>query len=231
VAPGIGAVKAEDIKKGLEVSKGQYILFDSDELEDLKVDPSRTLDMVQFVDHCEIEPIWYEKPYFVLPDGEVAEEPFGDIRDARRATKKVGIGQFVMRGRDYVGALKPCGNGLMLETLRFVDEVRSASEIFQYIEVKKPEKELLSLAAELIQRKASPYAPEAFEDRYEKAVREIVSQRKAVSQLVMVDESSAPKGGAKVIDLIDALKRSMSAVDDKPARRARAPRAKVREAS
>jgi DNA end-binding protein Ku len=213
VVPGVGTVEPGDIRKGYEVSKGRYVLFKSEEIEDLKIEARRTLDLIQSVEHCEIDPIWFEKPYFVLPDGDVAEEPYAVIRDALKATKRVAIGQFVMRGRDYIAAIKPCGKGLLLETLRFPDEVKSASGVFDDIETAKPPRELLDLAAELIRRKAAPFDASAFEDRYEKALHALIEMRTKSSKVVDIDESKRPEGGAKVIDLVEALKQSVKAAE------------------
>jgi len=212
VVPGIGTVDAADIRKGYEISKGRYVLFKAEEIEELKIEAKRTLELVQSVEHCEIDPIWFEKPYYVLPDGDVAEEPYGVIRDALRSTKRVGIGQFVMRGRDYIAALKPCGAGMLLETLRFPDEVKSASQVFEGIETPKPPRELLDLASELIRRKAAPFDASSFVDRYEVALGELIEMRAKKAKVVEVDEGRRPEGGAKVIDLVEALKQSVRAV-------------------
>ena len=113
VAPGIGPVNTDNIVKGFELSKGNYVLLTEQDLEDVKIETKRTIDLVQFVDHCEIDPIYFDKPYYVVPDGELAEEAYGILRDALRDTGKMGLGQLVMRGREYIVALKPCGAGLI----------------------------------------------------------------------------------------------------------------------
>jgi len=212
VVPGIGPVDNDDIKRGYEVSKGQYVLLEDKELDDLKLDAKRNLDLVQFVDHDEIDPLWYDRPYYVLPDGELAEEPYGVIRDALRATRKIGVGQFVMRGRDYIAALKPCGNGIMLETLRFADEVQDGTSVFASVEDTKPEKDLLDLASELIGRKSRPFDPEAFHDRYSEALKALVEAHAKHQKPVEVTDDE-PAGGGKVIDLVEALRRSVRASD------------------
>src|SRR3954447_12672728 len=117
VVPGIGAVDKDEIVKGYEVSKGHYVLLDPEEIESVKLESRKTLDLVQFVDANEIDPMYFDKPYYVVPSDDLAEEAFVVVRDARRASKKVGVGQLAMRGQEYVVALKPCGRGLLLETL------------------------------------------------------------------------------------------------------------------
>jgi DNA end-binding protein Ku len=207
VAPGVGPVDKDDIKRGVEVSKGHYVILEDKELETLKLEAKRTLELVQFVDASDIDPIWFEKPYFVLPDGDLAQEPYGVLRDALKALKKVGIGQFVMRGRDYVAALKPCGAGMMLETLRFADEVESASKVFAEVERARPERDLVELAQELIERKTKSFDPAVFHDRYREALAELVAMHQRHEKPVELEEEEEPAG--KVIDLVEALRRSV----------------------
>jgi DNA end-binding protein Ku len=211
VAPGVGSVDADDIEKAVEVGRDRYVVLSDSELDSLKIEAKRTLDLVQFVKEGEIDPIWFERPYYLLPDGGDAEEPYGVIRDALRKSGKVGVGQFVMRNRDYVAALKPCGDGMMLETLRFADEVKDASRIFEPIKRFKPDAELLDLAGELIARKTADFNPDAFHDRYAEALKALVEAKAKHERFVEVEDEELPSGGAKVIDLVEALKRSVRA--------------------
>jgi DNA end-binding protein Ku len=208
VAPGIGKVDPANIVKGFEVSKGNYVFITEDDIETVKLDAKRTIDLVQFVDHCEIDPIYFDKPYYATPDGELAEEAYGVLRDALRATGKMGLGQFIMRGHEYVVALKPCGEGMMLETLRFSDEVREAAPIFADVSDEKPNKELLDLAKELIGRKTGPFEPGRFHDHYTEALRVLI-EAKAKKEPVAVDEDDGGDGRNNVIDLVEALRRSV----------------------
>ncbi len=212
VAPGIGKVEADNIVKGFEVSKGQYVFITDEDIDQVKIEARRTIDLMQFVDHCEIDPIYFDKPYYVLPDGDLAEEAYGVLRDALRATGKMGLGQFVMRGREYVVALKPCGAGLMLETLRFADEVRAAAPLFADVGEDKPNEELLDLAKELINRKAAKFEPAKFHDHYTEALRAMIDA-KAKHKPVTVDEDDGPNRN-NVIDLVEALRRSVQ--DNQP---------------
>lgn len=217
VVPGVGPVKADDIVKGYEVSSGRYVLIEDEEIEALKVEARKTLDLVQFVDSHEIDPIWFDRPYYVVADGDLSEEAYAVVRDALRATKKVGLGQFVMRGREYVGALKPCGDGMLIETLRFADEVREGSPLFADVAGEKPDKELLDLAKELIGRKAKPFHPEDFKDSYTVAVRQLIDAKVKKKAPVDIgeDELDDDRGG-KVIDLVEALKRSVKSGERTP---------------
>jgi DNA end-binding protein Ku len=212
IVPGIGPVDTDEIVKGFDLGDGQYVLLNDDEIESLKIEAKRTLDLVQFVAQGEIDPIWFERPCYVVPDGELAEEAYGVLRDALRATKKLGLGQFVMRGREYVAAIKPCGKGLLLETLRFADEVRNAAPFFADAADVKPDAELLDLAQELIARKTAPFDPERFHDHYTEALRELIEAKIKHRKPVAIDDE-APTGGAKVIDLVEALKRSVGRRD------------------
>lgn len=210
VVPGVGPVKTDDIVKGYEVSSGRYVLIEDEELDALKIEAKKTLDLVQFVDASEIDPIWFDRPYYVVADGDLSEEAYAVVRDALRATKKVGLGQFVMRGREYVGALKPCGDGMLIETLRFADEVREGSPLFADVADEKPDPELLDLAKELIGRKAKAFKPEDFKDSYTVAVRKLIDAKQKKKDPVEIDEDELDDDrGGKVIDLVEALKRSV----------------------
>lgn len=217
VVAGLGPVDTDEIVKGFELQKGRYVLIDPDEIDDLKLETRKTLDLVQFVAQGEIDPIWFDRPYYVVPDGDLAEEAYGVLRDALRSTRRLGLGQFVMRGREYVAAIKPCGNGLLLETLRFADEVRTAAPFFAGVDDIEPDAELLDLAKLLIDRKTAPFDPGRFEDHYTKALRELIDAKVKHRKPVDIGEAERPSGGAKVIDLVDALKRSVGSAGRKKA--------------
>ena len=139
VVPGIGPVDRDEIVKGYEVSKGHYVLLDPEEIESVKLESRKTLDLVEFVDEDDIDAMYFEKPYYVVPADDLAEEAYVVLRDALKAAKKVGVGQLAMRGQEYVVALKPCGRGLLLETLRYADEVhkRPASSATSAIQARR----------------------------------------------------------------------------------------------
>ncbi|MGX1305345.1 DNA end-binding protein Ku [Amorphus suaedae] len=218
IVPGIGPVERDDIVKGFEIEKGKYVLVTEDDIDDIKIDAKKTLELVQFVDVCEIDPIYYDRPYYVVPDDELAEDAFRVLRDALKKTGKIGLGQFVMRGREYVAALKPCGAGLMIETLRFSDELHRATPYFSGLSDEKSDDELVSIAEQLIERKSSAFKADAFKDRYNDALRELI-ERKAKGRKtdVAVDEDTADSG--KVVDLMAALKKSLG---EKPNAKSRA---------
>jgi DNA end-binding protein Ku len=224
VVPGVGPVDRDEIVKGFEVSKGEYVLLEPEEIESVKLESRKTLDLVQFVDTHEIDAIYYDKPYFVVPADDLAEEAFIVLRDALRASRKVGIGQLAMRGQEYVIALQPCGRGMLLETLRYSDEVNKAASYFREIEDAEPDADLLDLASTLIEKKTGKFDPAEFHNRYVDALKGLIEEkRKKKGELVIQDPedgSTAPK--SNVIDLMAALKKSLG--DD--ARNDNAPAAK-----
>src|SRR5215213_9347605 len=166
VVPGIGPVDRDEIIKGYEVSKGEYVLLEPEEIESVKLESRKTLDLSQFVELGDIDPIYFDKPYYVAPADDLAEEAFVVVREALRRSKKVGIGQLAMRGQEYVVSLKPCGRGMVLETLRYSDEVNRATPYFRDIGDTKPDPDLLEMAETLIEKKSSEFDAKEFENRY-----------------------------------------------------------------
>src|SRR5262245_57120738 len=143
VVPGIGAVDPDEIVKGFQYEKGSYVLLEDEEIEAVKLESKKTLELTQFVDYDEIDVLYFDKPYYVVPADDLAEEAFIVLREAMRAAKKVGIGQISVRGRETLVSLKPCGKGMVLETMRYEDEVRAAQGYFKAIPATKPDKALL----------------------------------------------------------------------------------------
>ncbi len=211
VAPGIGAVKPKDIVKGIEIEKDEYVLLEDGELDEIKLESRRTIDLVQFVDHDEIDPRYYERPYYVTPGAdEVAAEGFAVIREALRDAKKVGLGQMATRGRDQICAVRACGDGLLLETLRYANEVKDSDAIFDSITSVKPDKEMLSLAAELIRKKTHKFEPDKFKSHYATALRALITEKKKTGEVShATDEELGVKGQSNVIDLMAALRASV----------------------
>ena len=210
VVPGIGPVDRDEIVKGYEVSKGHYVLLDPEEIESVKLESRKTLDLVQFVDEGDIDATFFEKPYYVVPADDLAEEAYVVLRDALKAAKKVGIGQLAMRGQEYMVALKPCGRGLLLETLRYADEVHKSSGFFRDIGETKPDPDLLDMASMLIERKAGEFDPKEFHNRYVDALHRLIEKKqKAKGEKIIEQEDEAPPKGSNVIDLMAALKKSL----------------------
>jgi DNA end-binding protein Ku len=215
VVPGIGPVDRDDILKGYEVEKGEYVLLDPEEIEKVKLESRKTLELTQFVDLNDIDPIYYDKPYYVVPADDLAEEAFVVLRDALRKTKRVGIGQLAMRGQEYVVSLKPCGRGMVLETLRYADEVNKAASYFRDIGDTKPDEDLLEMAQMLIEKKASDFDASEFENRYIEALRSLIDEKikKKGKRIIQDSSSDDPPRGSNVVDLMAALKKSIETGD------------------
>ena len=162
---------------------------------------------MQFVDANEIDVLYYEKPYYVAPGGKMSDEAFRVVRDALRQTKKCALGQVVLGGRERIAALKPCGKGMVLETLRYGEEVREAENYFADIAEKPADDEQLDLAKQLIKQKAAKFDPEKFKDHYDDAMRQLIKAKLGDKQAKKVIDEKRPT--AQVINLMDALKKSL----------------------
>ncbi|MEO7601900.1 MAG: Ku protein [Sphingomicrobium sp.] len=238
VVPGIGPVDRDDILKGFEVEKGEYVLLDPEEIEKVKLESRKTLELTQFVDLGDIDPIYFDKPYYVVPADDLAEEAFVVLRDALRRTRKVGIGQLAMRGQEYVVSLKPCGRGMVLETLRYADEVHKAGSYFREIGDTKPDSDLLDMAEMLIEKKAGEFDASEFKNRYIDALRGLIDEKiKKKGKRIIQDRSSdEPQRGSNVVDLMAALKKSIASgarptpASKKPAKKAPAKNPAARKA-
>lgn len=215
VVPGIGPVDRDEILKGFEVSKGEYVLLDPEEIEKVKLESRKTLELAHFVELTDIDPIYFDKPYYVAPADDLAEEAFVVLREALKKTRKVGIGQLAMRGQEYVVSLKPCGKGMVLETLRYADEVNRASGYFRDIGDAKPDPDLLEMAESLIEKKTGEFDAGEFENRYIDALKKLIAekQRKKGKRIIQDDGPDRISKGSNVIDLMAALKKSLG--DDK----------------
>ena len=219
VVEGVGPVDRDDIIRGYELSKNNYVLLEDEEIEAVKIESKKTLELVQFVDQSEIDPLYFEKPYYVVPKDDLAEEAFIVLREALRKAKKTALGQLSVRGQEKLVAIKPCGKGMLLETLRYADEVREGQKFFGSIGDDKPEEELLDLASTLIEKKSAPFDASEFEDRYAEALHKLIDKKaKAKGNKKVIEDVEEPSGdgGGNVIDLMAALKKSVDG--EKPAK-------------
>ncbi|MBW4982269.1 Ku protein [Mameliella sp. CS4] len=208
---GVGPVENDDIMKGYETDDGEYILLDKDEIDAIKLETRKTLELVQFVETSEIAPIWFDRPYYVVPSDELAEDAYRVVRDALRQTKKTGLGQLTMRGKEYLCAIRPCGDGLLMETLHCEDDIRDADPLFSGIEDDASDAELLEVATQLIHKKTAPFDASAFDDHYAEALRDLITD-KMKSRNTPRAKAPGDRGGAEaenVVDLMDALKKSL----------------------
>ena len=212
VVTGVGPVDTDEIMKGYEVEKGEFVLLDQDEIDAVKLESKKTLELTQFVDAHEIDVLYYEKPYFVVPADDLAEEAFIVLREALRRAGKVGLGQLALRGRETLVSLKPCGRGMVLETLRYADEVHKAQGYFRDIPDDQPDTDLLDLATALIDKKSAKFAPQDYHDRYVDALKDLVERKRKAHGGKIIEDKDDGKGrsGSNVVDLMAALKKSMA---------------------
>ena len=235
VVDGIGPVKAEDIKKGYEYEKGEYVLLEDDELDAVKLETKKTLDLVQFVEESEIPALYYDAAYFLSPADELAEDAFRVVRDAMRKSKKTGLGQLALRGKEYLVAIKPCGKGMLLETLHYEEEIKKSDSFFSEIPAKSADPDLLDVAEALIDKKTSKFDPRAYKDHYHAALRELIARKlKSKGRKIEVEDEKPHKESSNVIDLMAALKKSLEGQGGgsaKPAAKAAAKKAPAKKAA
>jgi len=222
---GLGPVDSADIVKGFEVHKDVYVTLEEDEIEALKLESKRTLDLTQFIDASEIDPRYFEKPYYVVPADEQAAEGYLVIREALREMNKMGVGQITMGGREHIVAVGPVEKGLVLEVLRYADEVRSPNSYFGDLPALKLDKEMVALARELISKKAAPFEPSRFHDSYADAMRALIAEKAKGKRIVAKPSPAEPQG--KVVDLLDALRKSLKTSGGEAPKRGRAPQRKA----
>lgn len=211
---GLGAIKTDDILKGYETAGGDYVLLDPKEVDAIKLETKRTLELVQFVDLKEISPLYFDRPHYIVPTDALAQDAYRVVRDALRKSGKVGLGQLTMRGKEYLCAVKACGDGLLLETLHYPYELRDADPLFSEIKDEEVDGDLLEVAEALIARKSSAFRPSEFQDRYAVALKELVDakvkNRKTPRAKAVHDEKGTAAKSGNVIDLMEALKRSLT---------------------
>ncbi len=218
-------VEKEDIVKGYEYRKGEYVQIDPKEIENLRIPSRHTLELQQFVDLDDLDPAFFEKPYFVTPENDTQAEAFAVVRKALGDTHKAGLGKIAMSGREHLMAITVPQDeslpGLMAYALRYEEELRKPAEYFD--DIKKPavNAESLDLAKELIKKKTAKFDPSKFTDQYEAALREMVE---AKMKNLPTPKEEKPAGRGKVINLMDALRRSVRPEEKKPPARATARR-------
>ncbi|HXF55055.1 MAG TPA: Ku protein [Hyphomicrobiaceae bacterium] len=208
VVQGIGKVENADIAKGYEVDADTYVLLEPEEIDAIKLESKRTIDLVQFVDAKEIDYRYFERPYFIVPADEMAAEGYVVIREALRRTGKVGLAQVTIGGREWLVAVAPLEDGLVMELLRYAEELRDPADYFDEVPSAKPDKEMVELAVQLIEKKSARFDPGKFQDHYATALRELVQDKLKGRKIVAPREEARPTG-TNVVDLMEALKRSV----------------------
>jgi DNA end-binding protein Ku len=203
--PETGPVERSEIVKGYEIEKGHYVVVSGEELENVRLETTRTLDIERFVDDADIDRLYWNDPYFLAPDGDIAVEAFSVIREAMKKAGKVALGRLVMHQRERLMALEAHDKGIVAYTLRNRTEVREADEIFGHIKAVKPPAPMVAIAAKIIDQLEGPFDPSQFNDRYEDALRALIKEKQKGHTITAPEE---PKE-AEVIDLMDALRRSL----------------------
>src|SRR3954449_7671225 len=213
-------VAAEDIMKGYKADNDTYIEVSKDELDEIALESTRTIEIDEFVPKSDIDSRFLIRPYYLVPDGKVGHDAFAVIRETIRSMDKVAIGRLVLTNREHIIALEPLDKGLMGTLLRYPYEVRSESEYFDEIQDVKVTKDMLDLAKHIVNQKAGEFEPEKFEDHYEEALTELINAKRAGKP---VTHKLRPSG-ANVVDLMEALKQSISAENaPKQTKRRKAP--------
>ena len=215
-------VTNDDIVKGYKVDTDTYIEVTKDELDDIALESTHTIDIDEFVPKSDIDSRYLIRPYYLVPDGKVGHDAFAVIRETARSLNKVAIGRVVLTNREHVIALEPFGKGLMGTLLRYPYEVRDEKDYFDDIQDVKVTKDMLDLAKHIVEKKSAPFVPENFEDHYEAALVDLIDKKRAG---VKLPAKAAPKTSGNVINLMDALKRSLAGESES------APAAKAKESN
>jgi DNA end-binding protein Ku len=209
-------VPSEDIVKGYQLDQETFVEVSKEELEEIALESTRTIEIDEFVERSEIDPRYLIRPYYLRPDGKVGHDAFAVIRETIREMNKVAIGRVVLTNREHIIALEPLKKGLVGTLLRYPYEVRNEDEYFDEIQDVKVTKDMLDLARHIVSQKSGRFEPEKFEDQYETALIELIKQKRAGKPIVPKER---PRG-ENVVDLMEALRRSVGG----PAAKAEVPR-------
>jgi DNA end-binding protein Ku len=198
-------VDNDDIVKGYEVSKGEYVEVEPEELEAVEIESKRVIEIEQFVPKDEIDELYINNPYYIVPDGDVGTQAFAVIREAIRKEGMVALAKIVFTSREHMIALEARGKGMMGVTLRYPYEVRQEEDYFDDIESERVPKDMLDLALHIVETKKGKFQPEKFEDRYEDALKALI-KKKQKGEKIEAPKESAP---SNVVSLMDALRQSV----------------------
>jgi len=212
--PDTGPVERADLVKGYEIAKNRYVVLSNDELKAVKLETTRTIDIERFVDEKEIDRLYWNDPYYLMPNEDSGVEAYAVIREALAEAGRIALGRVVMHTRERLVALEPAGKGIIVYTLRMGDEVIPAKEAFAEIPASRPDKQMVEIARKIIQQREGDFEPEKFEDRYENALRDLIRRKEKGEKLVTAE----PVEEDNVIDLMAALKKSLKAKGAAPKR-------------
>jgi len=205
--PDTGPVERADLVKGYEISKNHYVILSKDELDAVKLETTRTIEIERFVDEKEIDRLYWNDPYYLVPGEKSGTEAYTVIREALTEAGRIALGRVVMHTRERLVALEPRDKGIIVYTLRMADEVISPKEAFDDIPSAKPDKRMIEIARKIIEQQEGPFEPAKFEDRYETALRDVIRRKEKGEKLVTAE----PVEDDNVIDLMEALKKSLKA--------------------
>src|SRR6201996_1171716 len=203
--PDTGPIDRADLVKGYEVSKGEYILLTNDEIASVKLESTKTIEIERFVAGDEIDRLYWDNPYYLAPDGKLAQEAFGVIRTAMEKSGQIALGRVVIGTRERILALEPRGKGILAYTIRTDAEVRKPEEIFASISDAKPDAAMISIAEKIIEQQEGPFDPSQFVDRYEQALKQLIEDKKKGHKPAKVAEPE----DTNVVDLMAALRASL----------------------
>lgn len=218
--PETGPIERSDLVKGYEFEKGRYVLLEPEEINAVRIESTKVLDIETFVDAADIDRTYWDEPYFLRPDGKLAAEPFAVIREAMRRSDKIALSRLVMHGRERLMALEPRDDGILAYTLRTKGEVRDAAAVFEDIPSVKPDKAMLEIAEKIIEQKAGPFDPSTFEDRYETALKDLIQSKLKGKKVVSAPEPEDTPVTDLMAALRESLKRSSGGERRPPARAA-----------
>lgn len=205
--PDTGPVERADLVKGYEISKNHYVVLSNDEIQAVKLETTKTIDIDRFVDEKEIDRLYWNDPYYLVPNGKDGAEAYTVIREALAETGRIALGRVVMHTRERLVALEPRDKGIIVYTLRMGDEVIQPKDAFADIPATRPDKEMIAIARKIIEQKEGEFEPDKFEDRYETALRELIRRKEKGEKVVTAE----PVEDDNVIDLMAALKKSLKA--------------------
>jgi DNA end-binding protein Ku len=216
--PETGPVQRSDLVKGYEIAKNKYVIMTDEELDEVKLETTRTLDIERFVDAGDIDRLYWDKPYFLVPDGEMGVEAYSVIRDAMSEAGRIALGRVTMHTRERLMALEPRDNGIVAYTMRMANEVVNPKSLFDDIPDHKAQKSLTDIAEKIIEQQEGPFTPSEFTDRYEEALKELIRKKEKGEKIT----AEPPPDDTNVIDLMEALRKSLkakgkAAPDAKPA--------------
>ena len=223
VDPETGPVERGDLVKGYEVSKGEYILLSDEEIRSVKLESTKTIEIERFVDEKEIDRLYWDNPYFLAPDGKIAQEAFGVIREAMRRSGQIALGRIVLATRERILALEPRDNGILAYTLRTDAEVRKPDEIFEGISGAKPNAGMIEIAEKIISQNEGPFDPSQFVDRYEEALKALIDNKRKGHKVKPISEPE----DTNVVDLMEALRASLGGKGESSKPRTKGGRAKT----